>query len=178
MTLAATPLTRKVTIDEAVEMCWQAFLDDGHKSYTEAVAAVWPTLTFDTAAFEMLAMDGLIQRVKDEKHSAIQGTNNGRPIVPYGAPHGKKWEQYVALSWPFKGANGTMKPLLEFSRDDLAAFAHTAGVMAQSWQRRVDWATTTDELLKEHGKSCVRDLPKDVLAQVNDAAREAMGRQA
>lgn len=101
-----------------------------------------------------------------------------RPAIGYGVPHGKKWQKYIALTWPYESADGSQKALADFTSDDLASFALYWATQESSARRRREWATSVSSLLEEHEARRIRDLPASVLAQVNEAALEAMGRQA
>lgn len=174
--MSAVPITPEVSVDDAIEGVWASVLSGEHPSVAEAVRAAWPSLRLSSTTMDLLACEGLIEMARQAKVLAMR-QRDSRPAVPFGAPHGKKWEQYVALSWPFEAANGAQIPLAEFTRSDLSAFAARCGTLIQSFTRRRDWAVETDRLLIEHGKAQVKDLPAAVLAEVEASARDAMGRQ-
>lgn len=174
--MSAVPITRQVSVDDAIEEAWAAVLSGQHPNVAEAVRAAWPSLRVSSTTLDMLACEGLIEMARQAKSQTMR-QRDSRPAVPFGSPHGKKWERYVALSWPFEAANGSQIPLAEFTRSDLSAFAARCGTLIQSFTRRRDWAVDTDRLLVEHGKARVVDLPAAVLERVEASARDAMGRQ-
>lgn len=163
------------TADDAVEAIWQAVFAGSYPDVSAAARSLWAT--FDLAPHErdFLVIFGLSELAKQRQHSSHQ--RSGRPAIGFGSPHGKKWAAYIALTWPYESADGSQKPLLDFGPDDLAAFALSAAKMVDAYTRRRTWASETSALLEEHRASRVRDLPRHVLANVNTAALEAMGRQ-
>lgn len=173
MTLVEAP--QQFTTDDAVELIWERVLAGEFTSVAEAVRALWSEMHFAPEDRDFLAIMGLTDLAESEQRARRHGYT---PRVAWGAPHGKKWERYMALTWPYEAADGTQKPLLEFTLSDLAALSVAAGKIADAARRKQEWATLASERLNEHGKARIADLPDMVLREIDTAAREALGRQA
>lgn len=164
------------SIEDAVAAVWD-YVVENKVSLRDGAMGVWPSLRFSRETLGVLAMEGLAAFAQDEKHFRTQSNASSRPGVAWGAPHGRKWKEYLnSLTHPYRGAD-RIKPLYEFTRDDLAGFAVSFRVTAAGYLRRADWADFTLAVLDEHGKEKVSDLPDSALKQVAEAAAEAFGRQ-
>lgn len=167
------PITKA---DDAVELIWQHVLAGDYPDVGSAARDLWRTFDLVPNERDFLALYGLTNLAEDRQRSLTQRRSN-TPAIGWGAPHPKKWDAYVALTFPARAADGTQKPLIVFTRDDLAAFANHWGTIEQAARRRRKWATETDGLLEEHGAARIGDLPPLILRAVDESAREAMGRQ-
>lgn len=165
-----------VTPEQAVDLIWKEVFA-GRSSYVaEAARALWPRLRFKEEDLLYLALYGLSEMAAHEQRLRRAEGTGPRPAIGYGAPHGKKkWDAYLALTWPYQGSDGQQRALLDFTADDLAAIEQSFSGMARAYGRRAKWAKKTRSLLAEHEAERVRDLPEGVLAQVEASALEMIG---
>lgn len=166
-----------ISVDDAVELIWARVLSGEFENLPLAVRTLWPELVFSAQDFDYLALFGLTELSRLRSRESRQHARKS-PGVSWGAPHGKKWDKYVALTWTYERADGSAAPLVEFGADDLVAFSRRCGVLAQAYKRRQKWANTALDALKEHGCDRLKELPASALAELNESAAEAMGKQA
>lgn len=173
--MAAVATSRTITTQDAIDAVWESILDGSFAGPGEAARALWPGLQLDPVSLDLLALEGLIAMAMQAKATAVRARNGGR--IPWGAPHGKKFERYIALTWPFEGADGSQKPLGLFSRTDLSSLALRAGALEVSWRERKQWAIAADAALVEHGAATIERLPAPVLAELSKDAAAVFGRK-
>lgn len=175
MTVVAR-IERTVSTDEAVELIWERVLAGEFADSAEAARAMWHSFSFAADDRDFLALYGLIELAKKEQRQT-RSYESPRPALGWGVPHGRKWDQYIALTWVYAGADGSAKPLFDFDDADVAAFTVAWATAEDAARRRREFGELIARHLKEHEVKRVRDLPLAVLAEVNQAALEAMGRQ-
>lgn len=164
-----------LSIDDAVEAIWELSIERGI-SITDAAHEVWKSASFNATEREMLAVEGLQHRARAAKHEAVNA-RDGRPGIAWGAPHGRKWPDYLNSLTHAYHVGGQNKRLIDFTRDDLAEFAVVMRRKANGYGRRSEWASQALAILDEKGKDAIGDLGRDALREVATLAAEAFGRQ-
>jgi hypothetical protein len=176
--MAVARIVRTVTTEEAIELIWEKVLDGTYEGPAEATRALWPSFSFEATSLELLALVGLEHLAGREQRHTRRSTRGGRPAIGYGAPHGKKWERYIGLTWALEDADGKLRSIIDWADEDYAALALRTGKLVATYKRQQEFADLGQDLLKEHGKTVTYDLPAAALKRLDEAAREALGRQA
>jgi hypothetical protein len=79
----------------------------------------------------------------------------------------------ILSSVVLRGADGRMKPLVDFTRGDVRRHRKLSGSQAQAWQARLSFFDQAREELKAANVETVRDLPPDRFAALSETAEAA-----
>jgi hypothetical protein len=169
-------LVQHTTIDDAIEHAWEKVFAGEYPNVNEACRELWLTFNFGSVEIDMLALEGLKVLAEDRQREKRQRPT-GKPAIGYGAPHGKSWDTYIALTWPYESADGSQRALLDFTQEDWAAFSTRWRKLGDHAYQRASLGTKIGGLLKEHKVTVTNKLPKLILKQIETEAAEVLGRQ-
>jgi len=174
--MSAEPAVVRISsIEEAIEESWQRVLAGDASDVAAVIREMWPTLRLPADAVNELALIGLISKAEHDQRLRRRGHDRSlRPAVGWGSPPPKKWAAYIALTWPYEGADGQQRSLLTFDAADLAAFGARCRKMSLAYARRATFARQTLDRLNDHGCRRIMDLPPQVLAEVEVEALAAL----
>jgi len=71
------------------------------------------------------------------------------------------------------GHDGLVRPLIDFSMDDVRSFRSRSDAQVEGWQRRVKLMAEYEAALTKHKAATGRDLPKVVLERIRKEAQKA-----
>jgi hypothetical protein len=68
-------------------------------------------------------------------------------------------------------SDGTMKPLLKFTRADVRGWRDKAGAQAQAWEEREQWFALAEQAMEEADVECLSELPQERIRALAAEAR-------
>lgn len=86
--------------------------------------------------------------------------------------HGRKQLQDVLLRVRYE-VHGTLKPLIDFTMDDVRAYRATCASYITGWKTRDDAMGVIEAELTKHKKTVVSELPPDSLERIRKAGKGA-----
>lgn len=124
-----------------------------------------------------LAFDGAVRRLNETlrrlRYEPVEPRSGRYQVVVGGRGFRQDYETYVKLGRTmYVGADGRMKALLRFTRDDARAMKSREKAVEAGAQRRYRWADTLERALESAGKDVLEDLPAETVASLEAEARE------
>jgi hypothetical protein len=174
---------RTVDVDclrqEALTRAWHDGL--APKAAADAALGEWDV---HEDVLRELAHTGLRYLV-DRDLSAERASPPPDHVATDSAPRSGRWQHRPApdettarwywLRKMFVGADGEMRPLVDFDADSLAFVQQRARRQRDAFERRVNLFDTALVHLEESDVDVVRDLPEDDLVQLESMAASALG---
>lgn len=124
---------------------------------------------------------GCVSATNDALHRwrgvpATEARAGGPRRTPMHAVQGRNPTIWRGLGIVLQGADAALKPLLNFTRDDLARLAEESATQRAAWQRRQAWAKAALGAVTKHNRAAVSELPAEELAALDAGAVEAWRR--
>lgn len=127
----------------------------------------------DPAERAVVLRVGLITLINDVAHLArravTQAPGTSRFAVLHGV-HGRNPVAWRALGIVFHGADGRLKRLLDFGREDLALLKREAALQRDAWEGRGTWATQAEAALVRARAKTLAGLPQKALERLDAEA--------
>lgn len=166
MAVAQLPLS----IDQAVEFLWARVLAGDYANVDEAAAGTWETLDLESSDVDWLARLGLASLAAREQH---ERRSRAQPPRGLSAPHPSEWDEYLGLAFPYMGADGRQRRLLDFTREDWTAFVSAWERNEMVARRRVELGRLALTFLDRARVDATNLLPEDRLRELDAEARLA-----
>jgi hypothetical protein len=173
MTAVGAPAPGLLTLDEylAVASRW---IEETAGTPAEAVAYLG-VADLEPEAIEQMARIGAQHLLADMEHAhrgeVAAAARGEREAVP--GEHQKDRMASVLAMLTYRGADGRLRKLLDFSREDWDAFAATSTIHAAAWRRRVGLSKAALGLLDTFHVETTKELPIDALHELEEKAARA-----
>ena len=134
--------------------------------------------SLEPTAFRYFARLGLVGKAADvmhhERESAARDELAGAKRTGFRGDGSNPRTRSVLASISMEDANGAIKPLEDFTIEDVEGLRITCEKQAIGWGKRSEWAARAGELLKRNKKAKrVVELPEKSVAELRQLAAEA-----
>jgi len=173
MTAVRAPVPGLLSLDEYLATA-SRWIEETAGTPAEAVEYLG-IADLEPEAIDQLARIGAGHLLADMEHAhrgdVAAAARGEREDVP--GEHQKDRMGSVLAMLTYRGADGRLRRLLDFSREDWDAFAAISMVHAAAWRRRVGLSKAALGLLDTHGVEKTRDLPLEALHELEGKASRA-----
>jgi len=177
--MKSTALLRKLTFSEAIELVAHECIKSGNAP--SKIISENRLADLSPEAFERLAILGWISEVNNHLHYSRSepaqeeqeavGTRPGTHPISGRNPRGA-WRPLENIR--MQGADGTLKPLADFTLADVERLRDIAQSQVDGWARRRKWANCAAKLLSAKGAGQrVGALKKSQVEELSKLASEA-----
>lgn len=130
-------------------------------------------IILDDEAEMTLLRTGAIQLVGAIMHDVRSAPHRNREWLRFQtkSPHGRRaWSKHLheleTLRAPFESADGSIKPLLEFSLEDWRYLVDACSHKSASWLDRANAAQQVADIVKDRGVGTTKELPFATLREI------------
>jgi hypothetical protein len=170
--VANLPVTLR-SVDEVVDYLWEKVNAGVVSAFSEAVAMFYEDLDIDEETRAVFERKGVISEGNNQQHHRRIGD---RPIVRYGAPQPREWQDYLAtLSLVREGAENVSKPALDFEEADWHAYVTRCAGQRKGWEERENVGRDFIAALRAAKKSKTSELPEAVLKSLAERLAKVGG---
>lgn len=140
-----------------------------------AVDLELPYVTLDPESQAYFLRRGLIAAISDERHHAARGQKEMLDLwaPPRSRQRGFSAKELQVFLLGYEGADGAVKPLLEFDAADLAHLDDVCAAHARGWLTRRKAVKALREAMATEGVGRVQDLSQQRLRQLAPLFEEA-----
>lgn len=169
--LASEPL-KYVDDQDLVDAALQAIKRGA--SIQAAADQAWQPGVIAPSMLEELALIGFRNRVQGAWEELRSGRSSPRRhSLVFGKRHVALAEASRLAVIYLQSAQGRQIPLTRFTLTDWSEFRQLSRGRRSAWAKRDEMATFAIKALKDANVEVTKDLPRDVLAELNEMAKEA-----
>lgn len=170
--IANATMEKTQEIEIAIDIIKQ-YIAENYINSRDAIIALWPRLEMNQENLDMLAQEGLYQRLQQSFHNdryLIEKENTEViPLQIISASNGEEQlrPQVITLRVfervTYQDINGINKPIIKFTLVDIRAQKNRLNDNIQGMINVVESFTQMEEALVQHNVDCVENLPAEVL---------------